>query len=468
MNDAVTAGISVYSSVDREPIHIPGLIQPCRALLAFDGPGTYVRFASRNVGELLGHDWSDALGLSIEDLLGRERGAELRESLADPALDANPTALGMIPRLDGRPYLAIGHAHDGRVILELDGSTPVGLPPFHGLYPEVRTFLRSLGLSRTVDDLARLAAVEVRRITGFDRVLVYRFDRDQHRTVIAEDRDDVLPAYLGHRFPASDIPAQARDLYRLNRLRIIGDVDYEPVPIESVGEARPLDLTFSTLRSVSPIHLEYMRNMGTAASMSISVVVGNRLWGLISCHHRGPRLIPFELRTACEFLGQTLSLQIAAHEHRDESERRIALKSIQTRLLADMAREESSIDGLVKHPEDLLAFARADGAAIVFEDLCSTVGATPAEDDIRRLVAWLAENGRDEVHATDGYPNPRLGPLGPRRRQRDALDLEATQQPCALVPARSRPHDGLEGRPRVAEHPGRHAHVVAAGTGFAS
>ena len=419
MSEAITTRIPAYTTADlsrcdREPIHIPGLIQPFGALLAFDGPGDAARFVSRNVAEVLGPEWPDVVGRPVDDLFGPDRGRRLREALADPGLRANPTALGMIPGRDGRPYLAIGHAHDGRVILELDGSAPEGLPPFHGLYPEVRTFLRSLGLSRTVDDLARLAAVEVRRITGFDRVLVYRFDRDQHGTVVAEDRNDALPAYLGHRFPASDIPAQARDLYRLNRIRIIGDVGYEPVPIESAGENRPLDLTYSTLRSVSPVHLEYMRNMGTAASMSISIVTGDRLWGLISCHHRDPRLIPFELRTACEFLGQALSLQIAAQEQRDESDGRIALKSIQARLLADMAREESFIHGLVKRPDDLLAVARADGAAIVFEDLCSTVGPTPAEGDIRRLVSWLAEHRRDEVYATDSVPED-VGWDGPTR-----------------------------------------------------
>lgn len=391
---------------DREPIHIPGLIQPFGILLAVEDGSGVVGFASRNVSEVVGLDWEDVLGRSIVGLFDRDRGGQLFEALGDPALDANPTALGTIRGGDGRAYLAIAHRHDGRAVLELDASTPEGLPPFHGLYPEVRTFLGRLGRVRTIEDLTRLAAQEVRRITGFDRVLVYRFDRDQHGTVVAEDRNDELPPYLGLRFPASDIPAQARELYLRNRLRIIADVGYEPVPIEPAEPGgRPLDLTYSTLRSVSPVHIEYMRNMGTAASMSISIVVDDRLWGLISCHNRGPKLIPFELRTACDFLGQVLSLQLAAQEHRDDFERKMSLKSIQARLLAHMACEENFIDGLVNQPDDLLAFAGADGAAIVFEGHCSLIGTGPSEADVRRIVAWLAENGRDDVYAIDSLPD---------------------------------------------------------------
>jgi chemotaxis family two-component system sensor kinase Cph1 len=188
----VAAGTPDPSDCGREPIHIPGLIQPFGALMAFDGPGVAARFVSRNLRVVLGRDWPDALGRSVEELFGPGRGAELRRALADPAIEANPTALGMIPGRDGRPDQAIGHAHGERIILELDSSTPEGLPPFRGLHPEARAFLRYLGLVRTVDDLARLAAVELRRITGFDRVLVYRFDRDQHGTVVAEDRNDAL------------------------------------------------------------------------------------------------------------------------------------------------------------------------------------------------------------------------------------------------------------------------------------
>jgi light-regulated signal transduction histidine kinase (bacteriophytochrome) len=151
----------------------------------------------------------------------------------------------------------------------------------------------------------------VRHITGFDKVMIYRFDADWNGTVLAQDKIEEMDDYLGLKFPASDIPQQARQLYLLNRLRLIADVEYSPVPILPVLHPVsnvPLDLTFSTLRSVSPVHIEYLKNMGVGASMSISIVRDNKLWGLIACHHCTALRLPYDVRTACEFLGQVFSL----------------------------------------------------------------------------------------------------------------------------------------------------------------
>jgi chemotaxis family two-component system sensor kinase Cph1 len=201
-----------------------------------------------------------------------------------------------------------------------------------------------------------------------------------------------LPSYLDLRFPASDIPAQAREMYRLNRLRLIPDAHYSPVPIEPQLNPRtgqPLDLTFSVLRSVSPVHVRYMKNMGTAASMSISILRDGQLWGLVSCHSKSPRRVPFEVRNACDIIAQALSAQIAAGEHRADAETRIRLKSKETRLLSHMAEEESFLSGLTKNEEDLLECTGANGAAILFEDQCRLVGLTPSEPEVRDLAAWL-------------------------------------------------------------------------------
>jgi light-regulated signal transduction histidine kinase (bacteriophytochrome) len=244
----------------------------------------------------------------------------------------------------------------------------------------------------------------VRRISGFDRALVYRFDDDGAGTVIAEDRNDVLPSCLGHRFPGSDIPAQARELYRTNRLRLIADAAYTPVPIIPPLDPRtnrPLDLSHATLRSVSPIHVEYLRNTGTAASMSISLLRNGSLWGLVSCHNGTPRDVPFEVRTACDLLGQVFSLQLDSKERHAEFEYRLKLKSMQVSLLAHMANEDEFIDGLVKHPEELLGFAEAGGAAVVFDGKCHRVGAAPGEPEIMRLVDWLSEDVAKEVFSTE-------------------------------------------------------------------
>jgi len=240
-------------------------------------------------------------------------------------------------------------------------------------------------------------------MTGFDRVLIYRFDEQWNGTVIAEDRNEVLPSYLDLRFPASDIPAQARDLYRRNRQRIIPDANYTPVPIQSRDPA-PLDLSDSVLRSVSPIHLEYMRNMGTLASMSISILRDGELWGLISCHNKEPKRVSLQVRNACDFLTQIFALQLEARENTGLAENRLRLGTVQTRLLAHMAAEDHFIAGLVHHPEDLMLLAGAEGAAVLTQDRCWCLGRAPDEGQVKALFAWLSEHHQEDVFATDRLP----------------------------------------------------------------
>jgi light-regulated signal transduction histidine kinase (bacteriophytochrome) len=222
--------------------------------------------------------------------------------------------------------------------------------------------------------------------------------------VIAEDRNDVLPSYLDLRFPAGDIPAQARALYRDSRVRLIADAGYTPVPILPTMDprtGRPLDLSFAILRSVSPIHVEYMANMGTAASMSISILREGELWGLISCHHKTPRVVPHEARTAGDFLGQVLSVQIAAKEQREELEHRIGHKAVQVKLLAGMSLAEDFVHGLASQQVDLLALVSARGAAILHEGDYTLLGVTPGENEVNRIADWLQREGHSDVFATD-------------------------------------------------------------------
>lgn len=426
METTLTPSVDL-ATCDREPIHIPGSIQPSGVLLALEGPELTLRQASRNAAGLFGEDVEALLGRPLSDLFGDAQVGTLRSGLAGLLPESDSLYLSTVTPPAGPPgesYHAIAHRWDGMLVLELEAAEFDDPASFRGLYPLVRSFLANLENVATVDELARLAAEEVRRITGFDRALIYRFDADWNGTVVAEDRNDELPSYLGLHFPASDIPAQARELYRRNRLRLIPDADYEPVPlIPSLNPTtgRPLDLTLAGLRSVSPVHVEYMKNMGTAASMSISILRDGALWGLISCHHKTPRSVPFEVRTACDFLGQVLSLQLAAREHRKDYEYRMSLKSIQARLLGSMANADDFVDGLVGSPDDLMAFAAAQGAAVVFGGRCALVGTTPDEPRVIRLVDWLAEAAHEEVFASD-----RLADLIPEART-------YAEQACGLL-----------------------------------
>jgi chemotaxis family two-component system sensor kinase Cph1 len=390
------------TACEREPIHIPGSIQPHGVLLAVRMPDKTVSHVSANMASVFGLEPSAMLGRSFGDVLP-DLAAEFDADLAETASGTGARYLRTLRlKTAGGDVLfeAVMSHSGGHVLLELEevpSKTPVG---FEAFYPTLRRFVEQLHHASTLDALCHLAAEDVRRITEFDRVLVYRFDENWNGTVIAENRNEVLPSYLDLRFPASDIPAQARELYRRNRLRIISDANYAPVPIHSQDPA-PLDLSDSVLRSVSPVHLEYMRNMGTFASMSISILRDGELWGLISCHNREPKRVSFQVRNACDFLTQIFSLQIEARESTTLAENRVRLRAVQARLLAYMAGEENFLEGLVNNPADLMRLAGAQGVAVVTDDHCWCLGETPSDENVKALFAWLSEHHQEDVFATD-------------------------------------------------------------------
>ena len=400
------AGVDL-STCAREPIHIPGSIQPHGVLFAFSAADLTVTQVSANVERFIGRTAESVLGQPIERVLGEGVGQQVRGMVATHAIEQNPSYLRTLS-LEGvdAPLNALVHRNGDVIILELEPASSGDAASFQQLYPLVRTFVNRLTATRDVREICRQSAEEVRRITGFDRVLVYQFDKEWNGVVVGESRDDVVyGSFMDLRFPASDIPAQARELYRVNRLRLIVDAGYRPSPLVPTLDprtGRALDLSFASLRSVSPIHVEYLQNMGLAASMSISILRGGELWGLISCHHKSPRTVPFEVRTACDFLGQMLSVHLEARERAAEYDHRMRLKEIHGKLLAYMAGEEHFAQGLVKHGKDLLALTGAAGAAVVFEGKRTLLGTTPTDEQVAGIIEWLArERGGEEQVCVD-------------------------------------------------------------------
>ncbi|HEX4510146.1 MAG TPA: ATP-binding protein, partial [Burkholderiaceae bacterium] len=244
---------------------------------------------------------------------------------------------------------------------------------------------------------------ELKRLTGFGRCLAYRFDDEGHGEVLAELADEGYDRYAGHRFPASDIPPQARELYRTNFIRVIPDAHYTPVPLRSSDPAvqgPTIDLSMAVLRSVSPVHLEYMRNMGTRASMSISIVVRGRLWGLVSGHDHEARMLSFQSRAACEHLGRLLSIQVEATEEHNEVAQRLELRKLTLQIVSQRADLDATLLGLVGEPAPLLRLGSAAGAAVVLNDTCRTVGDVPPTEGLLALSKWLANRG-GESYASD-------------------------------------------------------------------
>jgi light-regulated signal transduction histidine kinase (bacteriophytochrome) len=401
---ASTIPAELLDACAREPIHIPGGIQPHGMLWVLAPSDLRVLQASANAAERLPPAEGDPRLPAPERAEG---GPALLDELRRWLDEGSDAAFLGRATLDGVACQVGAHRGPQGVLVELEPGPEPDEPARPPLYPQLQAFLGRIEVESELAVLGRLAADEVRRLTGFHRVMLYRFDEDWNGTVLAESGDGTLPSYLDLRFPASDIPAQARELYRRNRIRLICRSEYEPVPIMpalSPVDGQPLDLGLAALRSVSPVHLAYMRNMGTAASMSISLLVDGALWGLLSCHHAVPRHVGPQVRAACDFLGQVLALQLAARERHARASRRLAAKSLETELLARASREESFESGLVRNPSALLQLVDAHGAAVLKDNAVMVVGRTPDIEQIRGLAAWLKRRGDDPVFATDALP----------------------------------------------------------------
>jgi chemotaxis family two-component system sensor kinase Cph1 len=430
------------AACDKEPIRTPGSIQPQGFLLTLS-PEHHILQASENLGECTGIAAAAAVGQGLAAVIGAAAAERLAAELAPDKLGARPLYLGTVTVGNGKHFDVLGHAWDGVLIVEFENVERSRPADFRDLYPLIGDFLLKVNESSTIASLAQLAAQHVRSVTGFGRVMIYRFDHDGHGHVLAESKEPAYHSYLGQRFPASDIPRQARELYALSRVRLIRDANYTPaalVPATNPVTGAATDLSFAALRSVSAVHLQYMRNMGTLASMSVSLMVGGKLWGLISCHNTEPVALAFEKRTACEQLGQILSLCIESREDARELQFRLEVRRIMVAMLGGLTQGADFIDNMSSVFPDLLKFARAGGVAIVVDERVLTYGDTPPEDDIRALVGWLEVNGHGDVFHTD-----RLSALYP-----DAARMTANASGLLAMPiSRIHKHYLLWFRPEI-------------------
>src|SRR6476469_631019 len=419
-----------YGAVDLqncedEPIHIPGAIQPHGVLLAVD-PGTLeVAIASANCEAMTGVSLAEAVGSLLSALIGDDAAAEVHRRAADqtfrePLIVRLPASV--TGTLGGEEVDISLHTTGHRLVVEIE---TLGRPRSVMLsYQSARGAMCRLADETTTLGLAARLAHEVAALTEFDRVMVYRFDRDWNGEVIAEERRADLNAFLGLHYPASDIPAHARRLYTVNWTRLIADVSYTPVPLNPVldpATRAPLDLSLSTLRSVSPIHLEYLQNMGVTASMSISLVIGGELWGLIACHHySGPHRPSQDARAAAEFLGQVASQQIAERSRSDAHQRQLATPATLGRLVGRIAATDGSVlEALMSDPE-LLDLMGANGAVLSYDSVLRTVGAVPPPEVAHLVVRALLGPEDGAIGHTD-----RLADLDPRLAAYDGLPAGA-------------------------------------------
>jgi len=388
---------------DKEAIRTPGSIQPHGFMLTLS-PALEVLQASANLAYWTGVDVQEVLGQPLAAAIGTAASERLILELGSGTLGQRPGYLGTVTLANGRHFDVLAHAWDGLVIAEFEAVERAKPAEFRHLYPLITDFLARVNEHASIPALSDLAARHVRSLTGYGRVMVYQFDNSGHGRVVAESKAPDYDSYLGQSFPSSDIPAQARELYTLSPIRLIQDANYQPAPL--VPDANPVtgnrnDLSFAALRSVSPVHLQYMRNMGTLASMSVPLIVKGKLWGLISCHNAEPCPVSVEKRTACEQLGQILSLCIETREDGAELQFRLDVRRIMVEMLGHLTKSADFLDNLSGVFPELLRFGRAGGVAVVVDDRILTYGDTPDDKAIRALSTWLAVHGHTELFHTN-------------------------------------------------------------------
>ena len=387
--------LEAIEQCENEPIRIPGSVQPHGILMTLRMSDLTILQISESVFDLAGIHHSELLHQPLSKLMPIEPVERATQRLGD----RTPRLLNPIPiRLSahGKTHEFDGILHrSGRVlILELERHVSVdrGYGGFGGFYEAIREVTSKMMVTENLGDVLQLACDELRKLTGFSRVLAYKFDPDWHGQVVNESKNDEVESLLHHRFPASDIPKQARDLYTSNWLRLIPNADYKPAnicPAINPITDTPLDLSNSVLRSVSPVHLEYMRNMGQMASMSVSLLKGKKLWGLISCHHPEAHFLKYDVRVASEFIGQMVSAQIIAREDAAEVDAKLQLKKLYDDLLRYGGGYASIPHSFALNATSLLGLVDAYGAAMFFDGAVSCVGAVPATEELKEIYDWI-------------------------------------------------------------------------------
>ena len=384
------------TTCDREPIHLSGAIQPHGVLLAVSEVDLLVRVASANTQAHLGLDPAQVLGASLHEAIGAGTVERLQGAIADPrAAGTDPLVCHLAGEVS---YDLTWHRIDGMIVVELEPSDLALTTLTSSMFSDVRHAMDLLQSASGVLDVCEVAAAETAHLTGYDRVMVYRFHPDGHGEVVAEQRDPAMAPFLGLHYPASDIPRQARKLYLLNQLRVITDIDYEPVPLLNVpgNQDNPVDLSLAGLRSVSPMHLAYLANMGVQATLTISLMHGTHLWGMLACHHRTPKGIDAQKRAACRMLGQVVSSQIVAQENNERHAYQHQLAEVEIGLISLLSGADS-LAGALAGTESSLLLTAADGMVTRLDGETVTAGVVPSSYAVEALL----ENLRSGEHTSE-------------------------------------------------------------------
>jgi chemotaxis family two-component system sensor kinase Cph1 len=392
------------SNCDKEQIQFSGAILPHGFLLTVREPEFTILQASQNTEAIFKQEAAALSGQNLASLLDVEPFQAIREKVKVEALDGPPTRVAIV-HLQGKKWHMLAHRYDQVLFLEFEPGPAQTEQSVAELYSKLQAGIARIQRAKSSQEFLDQTVQRIRALTGFDRVMAYKFLQDGSGWVRSESVIEGQTPYQGLHFPPSDIPAPAKRLFTLSWLRHQPDINYTPVPIvpeKNPLTGGPLDLSCAVLRSVSVMYTGYLKNMGTHSSMVMTLLKDGRLWGLIACHHHsGAKHVPYEVRVACEFLANMVSLLLSEKEELEFADYKLKLKNTQAALVEAMSTSGEFAEVLVRGRPNMLDFLRAGGAAVVADGTISLLGRTPEEDQVRALVDWLGDQSKDEVFATD-------------------------------------------------------------------
>lgn len=363
---------------------------------------------SENIASFLSVPAEELLEQPLSGFLHEKQYKEIQDKLnAQGSQEKIPFTLTFKVEEEEIPLSALILPQQEYVLVELEKVNATPEESFVRLYQHIKYITTLLKQAGSCREIAQRAGEELKQFSGFDRVLVYQFDPQWNGIVVAQAKEEDMDDYMGLRFPASDVPRQARELYYKNPYRLIPTRDYTPVrliPVVNPLTQRFTDLSECNLRSVAAVHLEYLTNLNIMASMSLPIIIENKLWGLISCHHKTAKYPGFEMRSAMELLSGILSAQLEAKQREENMALKVRLRSMHVKLVEQLFDAPHFADGLLKGAFTLHELLSLTGAAIVYEGNVWTSGDTPGKQEIKEMVSWLRRNKNAGLFATDTLP----------------------------------------------------------------
>lgn len=389
------------TNCDKEPIHIPGRVQSHGFLIAVDAQSLMITYSSEQISDFIAVEAKNLLGKSLTalEILIAEKGQFVQLLKLGEAKKSFETVNPYPIQLNGSDYYLIISFSASSYVFEFE---PITLQ--YDIQNQIGKSISGILTGKSISSLLNNTAKEVKDMIHYDRIMIYKFLEDGHGEVVAEEKNEDLEPFLGLHYPASDIPKQARELYKLNYTRIIADVNSVSAAIITHEQEAPLDLTHSVLRAVSPIHIQYLKNMGVESSFSISLIVHGELWGLIACHSYSPKFIDYKAREASKLIGKIVSSALEYREDEELGELNTNYETAMSILNLHLLKDEELVNSLTQHEHTIKDITSAGGVAVLLDHKISVLGETPNEGQLRELFGWLKTTMEDAIYYTHRLP----------------------------------------------------------------